>query len=76
MITDLISNSSSYSVSQVAAQSRATRVATRVVRIVKLFRIIRVMKLYKSAVKADEIKSKSQKEKLLETKNKLKNHKK
>ena len=56
LITDLIEGGSTYSISRVAAQSRTTRVATRVVRIVKLFRIIRVMKLYKTAVAAEEIK--------------------
>ena len=56
LITDLIENNSTYSISRIAGQSRTTRVATRVVRIVKLFRIIRVMKLYKTAVQAEEIK--------------------
>ena len=56
ILTDLIENDSTNSISRVAAQSRTPRVATRVVRIVKLFRIIRVMKLYKTAIQAEEIK--------------------
>jgi hypothetical protein len=57
IFTDLIysSDSNSYSFSQVAAQSKASRAAIRAVRIVKLFRIIRIVKLYKSALKAEEI---------------------
>jgi hypothetical protein len=52
-LTDIIfSTVNSGSVSQLAAQSKASRVATRAVRIVKLVRIIRIIKLYKNAEKA------------------------
>lgn len=55
LLTDLIysNTTNTYGFSRIAAQSKASRVATRAVRIVKLFRIIRVVKLYKSAVRAN-----------------------
>jgi hypothetical protein len=55
LFTELIyaSSFSSYTFSQVAAQSKASRAAIRAVRIVKLARIIRIVKLYKAAIKAE-----------------------
>ena len=55
LFTNLVYSSSfsSYTFSQVAAQSKASRAAIRAVRIVKLFRIIRIVKLYKVASKAE-----------------------
>lgn len=45
-------STSSYNLNKIAAQARASRVATRAVRIVKLVRIIRIVKMYKAAVHA------------------------
>ena len=57
MFTELIfSETNSESVARLAAQTKASRVAARTIRIVKLFRLIRIVKLYKSAVNANEIK--------------------
>lgn len=46
----------SSNISIIAKQAKTSRVALRAVRVVKLLRLIRVVKLYKSAVRASEIK--------------------
>lgn len=49
-------STSTYNLNKIAAQARASRVATRAVRIVKLVRIIRIVKMYKAAMHAAQLK--------------------
>lgn len=54
-ITDSLFNSSggsNFQVSSLVARSKASRVAARGVRVIKIFRLARVAKLYKSTQKA------------------------
>lgn len=53
-ITNLLYESSNGNASQlniILAQSKASRVAARTVRIMKIFRLARIVKVYKSALK-------------------------
>jgi hypothetical protein len=68
MFTDVIfstdSSSQTGTISKLASQSKTSRAAARAVRIIRLIRLLRVVKLYKSAVKANEIKDNIKRQRL------------
>lgn len=55
IIDAMFNQSSGFQVSSFVAKSKASRVAARAVRVVKIFRLTRVAKLYKSAQRAKEL---------------------
>lgn len=55
VIDAMFNQSSSFQVSSFVAKSKASRVAARAVRVVKIFRLTRVAKLYKSTQRAKEL---------------------
>lgn len=62
LFTDALFNyeggSSGAQLNSILKNSKASRVAARTVRIMKIFRLARIVKLYKSTIKAKELKSK------------------